>query len=444
MASMSVFFMWLIKLPKTFALFFISHKLASFCLHLHFKTPNKVDHQQLLSNRVKSLSESATLEMTRKSRELRDKGVDVITLSIGEPDFNTPEAVKQAAIQAIEDNQSHYPPVPGIMELRKAISAKLLRDNALKYNPSQIIVSNGAKQSIMNAMFALLDEGDEVIIPAPYWVSYPEMVKLAGGSPVVIPSTVEQDFKILPEQLEAAITHRTKAFIFSSPCNPSGSVYSQVELAGLAKVFARYPQVMIFSDEIYEYIQFGQKHESIAFFEDVFDRVILINGLSKGFAMTGWRVGYMAAPQWLADACNTIQGQYTSGSSTISQAAALEAVLTDPKNSPEIQDMLKQFENRRNLLFSLLSTIEGVVPNMPQGAFYMFPDISWYFGKTDGNVTIRNSYDLCLYLLAEAHVALVSGDAFGCDDCIRFSYATSTELIEEAVRRVAVALHRLH
>ncbi|KAF0129326.1 MAG: aspartate aminotransferase [Bacteroidetes bacterium] len=402
-----------------------------------------MDHQQLLSTRVKSLTESATLEMTRKSRELREQGIDVITLSIGEPDFNTPEAVKKAAIQAILDNQSHYPPVPGIAELRKAISSKLLRDNNLVYKPSQIIVSNGAKQSIMNAMFALLNEGDEVIIPAPFWVSYPEMVKLAGGTPVVIPSDVDQDFKINGQQLEGAITAKTKAFIFSSPCNPSGSVYTRDELKQLAEVFSRYPNIMIFSDEIYEYIQFGNAHESIAQFPDVFDRVIVINGLSKGFAMTGWRIGYMAAPQWLADACNTIQGQYTSGSSTISQAAALEAVSTDPTGSAELQDMIHQFETRRDLLFALLSEVEGVIPNKPQGAFYMFPDISYYFGKSDGKYLINNSYDLCLYLLAEAHVALVSGDAFGCDNCIRFSYATSPAMITEAVERVKNALKRL-
>lgn len=402
-----------------------------------------MEKHPLLSKRVKSLGESATLEMTRKSRELREQGIDVITLSIGEPDFNTPEAVKLAGIQAIVDNNTHYPPVPGTADLRKAIVKKLLRDNQLSYKISQIIVSNGAKQSIMNAMIALLDEGDEVIVPAPYWVSYPEMVKLAGGRPVVIEAGVEQDFKITAQQLEQAINNKTKAFIFSSPCNPTGSVYSREELRHLAEVFGRYPQVMIFSDEIYEYIQFGEKHESIAQFTEVFERVVLINGLSKGFAMTGWRVGYMAAPQWLADACNTIQGQYTSGSCTISQAAALEAMNTDPKTSVELKDMITQFEQRRNLLYQLLLDVEGMVPNKPDGAFYMFPDISAYFGKTYGQYEIKNSYDLCLYLLAEAHVALVSGDAFGNDNCIRFSYATSPEMIAEAVKRVKNALERL-
>lgn len=402
----------------------------------------EVNHKAL-STRVKSLTESATLEMTRKSRELKEKGIDVITLSIGEPDFDTPMAVKNAAIQAIHDNLTHYPPVPGIAELRKAISDKLLRDNDLTYKHSQIIVSNGAKQSIMNALFSLLNEGDEVIIPAPFWVSYPEMVKLASGKPVILPSGVETDFKISPQQLEKAITNRTKAFIFSSPCNPSGSVYTQQELKALAEVFAKFPDVMIISDEIYEYIRFQGKHQSIAQFPEVFDRVILINGLSKGFAMTGWRVGYMAAAQWVADACNIIQGQYTSGSCTISQAAALNAVSTSPDESAELKDMVLQFERRRDLLYKLLSEIPGVKPNMPQGAFYMFPDVSYYYGKSNGQVTVKDSYELCLYLLSEAHVALVSGDAFGNDACIRFSYATTENQISEAVERVKRALAKL-
>lgn len=403
-----------------------------------------MDNKQALSARVRSLTESATLEMTRKSRELREQGIDVITLSIGEPDFNTPNAVKNAAIQAINDNLTHYPPVPGVPELRKAIADKLLRDNQLHYKPSQIIVSNGAKQSIMNALFSLINDGEEVLIPAPFWVSYPEMVKLAGGKPVVIPTTVEKDFKISPEQLEAAIKPETKAFIFSSPCNPSGSVYTHSELKALAEIFAKHPQVFVISDEIYEYIRFDGKHESIAQFSEIFDRVILINGLSKGFAMTGWRVGYMAANQWIADACNIIQGQYTSGSCTISQAAALEAVTTKPEESAELIDMITKFKERRDLLFDGLSNIEGVVPNMPDGAFYMFPDISFYFGKSNGQSTVKNSYDLCLYLLSEAHVALVSGDAFGSDNCIRFSYATTPEQITEAVNRIKNALAKLH
>jgi len=398
----------------------------------------------VLSARVRSLTESATLEMTRLSRELKEKGIDVITLSIGEPDFNTPEPIKEAAKAAIDNNLTHYPPVPGFPELRNVIAEKLRRDNGVAFMPSQIIVSNGAKQSISNAFFALLDEGDEVIIPAPYWVSYPEMVKMAGGKPVYIPSTVETDFKISPEQLENAITEKTKAFIFSSPCNPSGSVFSRDELQAFAEVLARHPRIFVISDEIYEYIRFDGKHESICQFEHISNRVIIINGLSKGFAMTGWRVGYMAAAQVIADACNTIQGQYTSGSCTISQAAAIKAIQTDPESCTELKTMVAAFRERRDLLYSLLSDIKGVIPNKPEGAFYMFPDISYYFGKSDGKVHIRNSYDLCLYLLDKAHVALVSGDAFGCDQCIRFSYATSSQQIVEAVKRVKLALEQLH
>lgn len=403
-----------------------------------------MDITQILSKRIQSVTESATLEMTRKSRELRDQGIDVITLSIGEPDFDTPDDVKQAAIQAINNNDTHYPPVPGTLELRKAIADKLLRDNHLNYKPTQIIVSAGAKQSIMNAFFCLLNDGDEVLIPAPFWVSYPEMVKMAGGIPKIIQSTVKQDFKISASQLESAITSKTKAFIFSSPCNPSGSVYTKEELESLAKVLAKNKHVFIFSDEIYEYINFNGKHESIAQFPEIFDNVILINGLSKGFAMTGWRIGYMAAPQYIADACNTFQGQYTSGTCTISQAAALKAVRTKPEDSVELTEMLSQFLERRNILFEGLTKIKGIEPNLPPGAFYLFPDISYYFGKTDGTITIKNSYDLCLYLLANAHVALVSGDAFGCDNCIRFSYAASTQLIIEAVNRIEKALNLLY
>ncbi|MBK9292529.1 MAG: pyridoxal phosphate-dependent aminotransferase [Bacteroidetes bacterium] len=381
--------------------------------------------------------------MTRKSRELKEQGIDVITLSIGEPDFNTPEAVKQAGIRAIEANDTHYPPVPGTAALRKAISEKLLRDNGLHFKPSQIIVSNGAKQSIMNAFFSLLDEGDEVVIPAPFWVSYPEMVKLASGVPVIVPSGVATDFKISPEALDKAISHRTKAFIFSSPCNPSGSAYTFDELKAFAQVLARHPHVMVISDEIYELIRFEGRHVSIAGFEELEGRVIVINGLSKGFAMTGWRVGYMAGPQWVADACNIVQGQYTSGSCTISQAAALEALRTRPEDSEELQQMLRAFESRRNLLYEKLSAIEGVKPNFPSGAFYMFPDVSWYFGKSDGKRLISNSYDLCIYLLEEAHVALVDGAAFGNAECIRFSYAASEGQIREAVNRIEKALQKL-
>ncbi|MBU2557715.1 MAG: pyridoxal phosphate-dependent aminotransferase [Bacteroidetes bacterium] len=402
---------------------------------------SKRNHQ--LSKRLLSLSESATLEMTRKSRELREQGVDIITLSIGEPDFNTPESVKQAGIKAIENNLTHYPPVPGTNEIRAAIAEKLKRDNDLNYKASQIIVSNGAKQSIMNAFFSILDPGDDVLIPAPYWVSYPEMVKMAGGNPISIPTTVDQDFKISADQLEKAITKNTKAFIFSSPCNPSGSVYDRKELEQLASVFEQHPEIYIISDEIYEYIRFEGKHESIASFESIKDQVILINGLSKGFAMTGWRVGYLAAHQEIVNACINIQGQYTSGSCTISQAAALEAVKTIPTESAELNTMNSTFKTRRDLLFNRLNTIEGIIPNKPKGAFYMFPDISYYFGKTAGDFRIANSRDLSLYLLEKAHVALVSGDAFGCDNCIRFSYATTESLLEEACNRIEKALKLL-
>lgn len=402
-----------------------------------------MDSSHFLSHRVQSMSESATLEMTRKSRELKEKGIDVITLSIGEPDFDTPEAVKRAAMQAIQQNDTHYPPVPGTMPLRKAIAKKLWRDNQLQYDATQIIVSNGAKQSINNVFMSILNEGDEVIIPAPYWVSYPEMVKMAGGTPVYIQTTVKEDFKISPQQLLDAITQHTKAFIFSSPCNPSGSVYSKDELKALADVFEKHPHVLIISDEIYELIRFDGEHQSIAQFESIKENVVVVNGMSKGFAMTGWRVGYVAAPKAIADACNTIQGQYTSGSCTISQAAALEAINTIPEKSAEMSEMVLQFKKRRDLLFKLLSEIEGVIPNLPLGAFYLFPDISHYFGKSDGEKTIQNSNDLCMYLLDKAHVALVSGDAFGCDSCIRFSYATTEPLLTEAVKRIQTALQLL-
>jgi aspartate aminotransferase len=402
-----------------------------------------VDRKHLLSHRINALSESATLEMTRRSRELKEQGIDVINLSIGEPDFNTPVSVKAAGKLAIDNNLTHYTPVPGTVELRKAIVEKLKRDNGLDYKPSQIVVSNGAKQSIANALLCLVNPGDEVVIPAPYWVSYPEMVKLAGGSPVYIETSVEQQFKISPQQLQSVLSSKTKAFLFSSPCNPTGSVYTSEELEALVRIFADYPNVFVISDEIYEYIRFDGHHDSIAQFAGMRDQVVLINGLSKGFAMTGWRVGYMAAPQFIADACNTLQGQYTSGSSSISQAAAIEALKTDPNESGELQQMVGEFHKRRNLLYEQLMRINGIKPNMPEGAFYMFPDIGYYFGKSDGSTTINNSYDLCLYLLDKAHVALVSGDAFGADNCIRFSYATTVDQLNEAIERIVPALERL-
>lgn len=402
------------------------------------------DNKNLLSKRVLTMAESATLEMTRRSRELKDKGIDVISLSIGEPDFNTPEIAKEAAITAIRNNDSHYPPVPGVMPLRKAIAEKLKNDNNLDYEPAQIIVSNGAKQSISNVFLAILNDDDEVVIPVPYWVSYPEMVKMAGGKPVYVYSDVKHDFKITGEQLEEVITSKTKALIFSSPCNPSGSVYSKDELESIAKVLKNHPNIIVIADEIYEYIQFGGKHESIGQFDYLKDQLVIVNGVSKGYAMTGWRIGYIAAPMFIASACSKIQGQMTSGCSTISQAAALEAMKLNPRNSEEIKTMTATFKARRDMLYELLKEIPGMIPNFPQGAFYIFPDISYYFGKTDGETVIKGSMDLCLYLLDKAQVALVSGDAFGCDECIRFSYSTSENILREAVKRIKAALERLY
>ena len=397
----------------------------------------------ILSQRVNNMAESATLKMTQLSRELKAQGIDVISLSIGEPDFNTPVAAKQAGIDAIINNDTHYPPVPGTPALRKAIAEKLKRDNGLDYTAAAIIVSNGAKQAITNVFMAIVDKGDDVIIPAPFWVSYPEMVKLADGTPVFINTTAEQNFKITAEQLEAAITPKTKAFIFSTPCNPSGSVYTKAELAALAEVFKKYPNIIILSDEIYEFIQYEQKHESMGQFTELKDRLVIINGVAKGYAMTGWRIGYIAAPKAIVSACNKIQGQYTSGICTIAQAASLEAVKMSPENSEEIQTMLKAFRNRRDMFFELLSEIPGIKLSKPAGAFYMFPEFKSYFGKTDGETTIYNSDDLCLYLLDKAHVACVGGAAFGNDECIRLSYATSEDKLRDAAARIKEALSKL-
>ena len=400
-------------------------------------------NKSILSNRIKNMSESATLKMTSLSRGLKAKGIDVITLSIGEPDFDTPQIVKDAAKKAIDDNISHYTPVPGFPALRQAIADKLKRDNGLDYNPDQIVVSNGAKQSIANVFMSILNKGDEVIIPSPYWVSYPEMVKMADGEPVIIDAGIESDFKIKPEQIEAVITPKTKAIIFSSPSNPTGSLYTKEDLKALADVLKAHSNVLLISDEIYELIIFQGKHESIASFEEIKDQVVIVNGVSKGFAMTGWRIGYIAAPQFIAAACNKFQGQYTSGASSISQMAALEAMNTAPENSPEIKQMVAAFKERRDLLIRLVKNIPGFKTNTPEGAFYLFPDVSAYFGKTDGETTINNGNDFCLYLLDKAHVALVPGEAFGADDCIRISYATSMDNIKEAVKRIATACNNL-
>ncbi len=389
------------------------------------------------------LSESETLAMTRKSRELRAKGYDVINLSIGEPDFNTPEFIKDAAKAAIDQNKTHYPPVPGYPELREAICEKLKRDNGLDYAPEQIVVSGGAKHSIANVMLCLVNKGDEVIVPAPYWVSYKEIIKLAEGIPVVVEATLDNDFKITAEQIKAAITPKTKVLIYSSPCNPTGSVYTGEELKAIAEVIAAHPGIYIISDEIYELIRFEGTHESIAQFDFIKDRVITINGVSKGFAMTGWRVGYMAAPLEIAKACDKLQGQVTSATCSISQYASIEAMKTDPATNKEIRRMVETFRERRDLVFGLLEEIPGFRNNVPKGAFYFFPNVSEYYGKKFGDQEINNSTDLCMYLLNHAHVALVPGDAFGNPDCIRISYAASKKLLITAITRISEALSEL-
>lgn len=399
---------------------------------------------ELVAQRILNLSESETLAMTRRCRELAADGINVINLSIGEPDFNTPEHIKEAAIKAIHENRTHYPPVPGYLELRKAICHKLKRDNDLEFKPEQIVVSTGAKHSIANVIIALVNAGEEVILPAPYWVSYKEMVKLARGVAVFVPASVETDFKITPQQLEAAITPKTKVVLYSSPCNPTGSVYSRDELKGIAEVIARHPDIILISDEIYELINFDCHHESIAQFDFVRDQVVVVNGVSKGFAMTGWRLGYLAAPLWIAKACDKLQGQMTSATSSISQYAAIEAMMTDPDTSQDIRDMVFTFRKRRNKMLELLKTIPGLVTNVPKGAFYFFPDVTYYFGKKNGSWNIKNAGDLANYLLDVGHVAVVPGDAFGNPDCIRISYATSMELLEEAAERIKKALADLH
>jgi len=398
---------------------------------------------KILSDRITRLAESETLAMTRRSRELKEQGHDVINLSIGQPDYNTPDHIKEAAREALDQNYTFYPPVNGYLDLRKAIALKLKRDNDLEYSPEQIVVSTGAKQALANTMLSLVNPGDEVLVPAPYWVSYREIVKLAEGTSVVISAGVETDFKVTPAQLEAAITPRTKVFIFSSPCNPTGSVYSRDELAGLAGVFERHPNVFIISDEIYELINFSGKHESIAQFESIRERVIIINGVSKGFAMTGWRLGYCVASMEIAKACDKIQGQFTSGASSISQRAAIAAVLTNPAESAELKEMISTFKKRRDLFLKLINEIPGFKTNVPDGAFYFFPEITWYFGKSDGETVINNSTDLCNYLLDVAHVALVPGEAFGNPECIRLSYATSDKELIEAARRIKESLAKL-
>lgn len=394
-----------------------------------------------LSNRINNLSESATLKMTKLGRELASKGINVISLSVGEPDFNTPDNVKDAAKKALDENYTRYSPVPGYPELRQAIVDKLKNENDLDYDMSQIVVSTGAKQSLSNVILTLINPGDEVIIPTPYWVSYSEMVVLAEGKSVFIDTDIDADFKITPQQLEAAITPKTKLFMFSSPCNPTGSVYSKDELAALAKVFEKYPNVFILSDEIYEHINFVDKHESIAQFESIRDRVIIVNGFSKAFAMTGWRLGYIAANKEIAAANDKLQGQTTSGTCSIAQRAGI-AAYRDGLES--VQQMKEAFLRRRQLVYDLLNDIPGVKTNLPEGAFYFFPEISAFFGKKDlqGNV-IKDSADLSLYLLNEGHVATVGGDSFGNNNYIRLSYAASDETLKEALRRIKEALAKL-
>ncbi len=394
-----------------------------------------------LSDRLNRLTPSATLAMSQKSSELKAQGVDVINMSVGEPDFNTPNHIKEAAKKAIDENYSRYSPVAGYPALRNAIVAKLKNENGLDYTAAQITVANGAKQSVCNTIMCLVNEGDEVIIPAPYWVSYPQMVLLADGKPVIVPAGIEQDFKITPQQLEEAITPKTKALILCSPSNPTGSVYSKEELAGLAAVLAKHPNVYVIADEIYEHINYVGKHESIAQFAEIKDRVVIINGVSKAYAMTGWRIGFAAGPEWIIKGINKLQGQYTSGPSSVSQKAA-EAAYTGTQ--VPVEEMRQAFERRRDLIVKLAKEIPGLEVNNPQGAFYLFPKCSSFYGKTDGERRIENSNDLAMYLLEVGHVASVGGDSFGAPECFRMSYATSDENIIEALRRIKETLARLH
>ncbi len=393
-----------------------------------------------LSDRLNAMEESATIAMSRKSRELKLAGKDIISLSLGEPDFHTPEFIKDAAVQAMKDNFTTYTPVPGYEDLREAISRKFKRDNGLDYRPDQIVTSTGAKQSIANVVLSIVNNGDEVIIPAPYWVSYIEIVKVAEGIPVIVNAGIESDFKITPAQLEAAITPKTKMLVFSTPCNPTGSVYNKEELRGLADVLKKYPHIVVISDEIYEHINFGTRHESLAQFPEVYDQVVTVNGVSKAWAMTGWRLGYIGASKQIADACTKVQGQFTSGTSSITQKATIAALDADPVI---LKDMIQAFSNRRTLVLDALNTIEGVKTNMPGGAFYVFPDVSYFYGKSYNGKTIENGSDLCLYLLDEALVALVTGEAFGDNNCIRISYAASEETLTEAMKRIKNALEKL-
>lgn len=392
-----------------------------------------------LSDRVKRLGYSQTFVMSNKAREMKAGGIDVISLTLGEPDFDVPDNIKQAAFDAINQNYSHYSPVPGFLELREAIVHKLKRDNELEYKPSQICVSNGAKQSILNVLAALLNDGDEVILPNPYWVSYDEMVKMMGGTSVMLPTSYVTDFKITAEQLEEAITEKTKAVLFSSPCNPSGGYYTYDELKSIARVIAKYPHVTVISDEIYEYINYETKTTSIAQFPEVYEQTAVINGMSKAFAMTGWRIGYSACPEWLAKACEKIQGQMTSGANTVAQRASITALKTDPS---EYQYMIDAFRKRRDLVYDLIKQIPGFKVVLPKAAFYFFPDISFYIGKTLNGTEIKDSDDFAKFLLENAHVGCVGGVSFGSPECIRFSYAASEEDLIEAMKRIKNTLEQ--
>jgi len=390
-----------------------------------------------LSKRINAMATSATLAMAAKARELREEGKDIIGLSLGEPDFNVPEFVKDAAIKAVKDNYHSYTPVDGYGDLKNAIITKFKRDNDLIYTSNQIVVSTGAKQSLANLAMVLLNEGDEVLLPAPYWVSYSDISKLAGGVPVEIPTSIESDFKITPESLKASISSKTKMMIYSSPCNPSGSVYSREELRALADVLIDYPEIIVISDEIYEHINFTGQHTSMAVFEDMYNRTVVVNGVSKAYSMTGWRIGYIGAPDWIARACNKMQGQITSGANCIAQRATITALESSPE---KIKYMIDAFKERRKLILGLLEEIPGFKTNQPQGAFYIFPDISYYFGKIIKGTTINTASDFSMYLLEKANVATVTGEAFGNPNCVRISYAASEEAIKEACKRIKKAL----
>lgn len=394
-----------------------------------------------LSDRLQRLAPSATLAMSQKSSEMKAQGIDVINMSVGEPDFNTPDHIKEAAKLAVDENYSRYSPVPGYLDLRQAIVRKLEQENNLHYQPTEILVSNGAKQSVCNTVMALVNPGDEVIIPAPYWVSYPQMVLLAGGNPVIVEAGFEQNFKMTPEQLENAITPKTRLLILCSPSNPTGSVYSKAELEGLANVIKQHDNLFVLADEIYEHINYVGKHESIAQFEGMKERSIIVNGVSKAYAMTGWRIGYIAAPEWIVKGCNKLQGQYTSGPCSVSQKAAEFAYTSDQEC---VEQMRQAFERRRDLIVKLAKEIPGLEVNVPEGAFYLFPKCSSFYGKTDGERVINSSTDLAFYLLEKGHVATVGGDAFGDPECFRMSYATSDENIIEAMRRIKEVLAQLH